>query len=400
MRDWSRALFPASFRGVPFWVEADEERGGRRIVTHEFPMRDEPFNEDLGQKAAFFSVTAYLVSDMADAEAAALAAACRTRGPAVLVLPMHGPLTARCVDFRRARERDRAGYVAYDLEFVREGATVAIASVAYLAQQVFNAVDALAGIIGGTYGGLVDVRGRPDYAVDAAVDAAQEAAATLEVVRTTQPVDPSVSAPARDAIAALYDEAPALITREAGAAPAVAERIFSIARDLGDGLAADAAVGAFREIVDARPAAETPRTDGERAAATNRRVTGLVLRLAALAAMVEATTRRQFDGRRNAITARAELAELIEREQADMTGAPYAALYLASEDMRGRAIDLLSRQIADLAPIVTVSVPRSLPSLWHAWRLYGDPKRAGDLVRRNRVAHPSFMPERFEALGK
>lgn len=82
-----------------------------------------------------------------------------------------------------------------------------------------------------------------------------------------------------------------------------------------------------------------------------------------------------------------------------MTGAAYAALYLASEDMSGRAVDLLSRQIADIAPIVTVTVPRALPSLWHAWRLYGDPTRADDLVRRNRVAHPSFMPERFEALG-
>ncbi|CUA90226.1 Mu-like prophage DNA circulation protein [Chelatococcus sambhunathii] len=399
MRDWSRTLFHASFRGVPFWVEVDEERGGRRIVTHEFPMRDEPFHEDLGEKAAIFSVTAYLASDAADAEAAALASASRARGPAVLVLPMHGPLTARCVDFRRSRERDRAGYVAYELDFVREGATVAIASVAFLAQQVFNAVDALAGIIGGAYAELTDVRRRPDYAVAAAVDAAQDAAATLEVVRTSQPVDPEVSAGARDAIAALHDEAPALIIRAAGAAPEVAERIFAIARNLGDGLPADAAVGAFREIVAIRPFVEPARTDGERAAAQNRSITGLVLRLAALAAMVEATTRRQFDGRRDAITARGELAELIAREQAGMTGAAYAALYLASEDMSGRAVDLLSRQIADIAPIVTVTVPRALPSLWHAWRLYGDPNRADDLVRRNRVVHPSFMPERFEALG-
>ena len=41
----------------------------------------------------------------------------------------------------------------------------------------------------------------------------------------------------------------------------------------------------------------------------------------------------------------------------------------------------------------------SFPSTALAWRLYGDPARAEDLVARNRVATPLFMATNFEALA-
>ena len=41
-----------------------------------------------------------------------------------------------------------------------------------------------------------------------------------------------------------------------------------------------------------------------------------------------------------------------------------------------------------------------MPSLFVAWRLYQDPARVRELVDRNKVPHPSFMPNRFEALSR
>jgi prophage DNA circulation protein len=40
-----------------------------------------------------------------------------------------------------------------------------------------------------------------------------------------------------------------------------------------------------------------------------------------------------------------------------------------------------------------------MPSLYWAWRLYKAPERGTELAARNRVAHPSFIPPEFEALG-
>jgi len=124
-RDWLKTLWNASYKGTPFFVEKDEEDGGRRIVVHQFPMRDDPFLEDLGEDKRGFEVTAYVASDSADTDAGSLVATCATRGAGVLVLPTHGPITVRCLNFARERSKDKHGYIAFSLKFIREGAASA-----------------------------------------------------------------------------------------------------------------------------------------------------------------------------------------------------------------------------------------------------------------------------------
>jgi prophage DNA circulation protein len=63
-------------------------------------------------------------------------------------------------------------------------------------------------------------------------------------------------------------------------------------------------------------------------------------------------------------------------------------------------VDFLSRAILDLAPVISVSANLVMPSLFWAWRLYADPARSTQLVTRNKVIHPSFLPAEFEALAR
>ena len=99
------------------------------------------------------------------------------------------------------------------------------------------------------------------------------------------------------------------------------------------------------------------------------------------------------------MTARAEVAERFDHELEAAGGAANAPLYIAIEGLRGSVVDYLTRLIADLAPVVTVSANRSLPSLWWSWRIYGVADRSAELVARNSVRHPSFMPREFQALA-
>lgn len=144
-RDWAATLWPASFKGVPFWTERDRDRFGKRLVVHEFPGRDDPFIEDLAAKAREFEVTAYFVDDAADAEADAFTAAMLQTGPGILVLPAQGPILARAHIGDRERVRDRAGYFGIVAKFYKEGVSVPVQPVDYLAQLVFDAGDALVG---------------------------------------------------------------------------------------------------------------------------------------------------------------------------------------------------------------------------------------------------------------
>jgi prophage DNA circulation protein len=145
MRDWTATLWPASFKGVPFWVERDHADTGRRVSTTSFPGSDDPFNEDLGRKARYIEITGYFIGDVSDVEMTALEAACDTgSGPGVLVMPAQGPIAARCETIKRDRMRDKMGRFGFEAKFVREGLASPLQPQEFLAQLAFDAVDALA----------------------------------------------------------------------------------------------------------------------------------------------------------------------------------------------------------------------------------------------------------------
>lgn len=148
MRDWEASLWPASYMGVPFWVEKDDEDGGRRLHRVEFPNRDDPYIEDLGAAAVDYTVKAYLAGDTSDTDSTALVQMFVTQGPAPLVLPIQGMLNARLHKYKRQRERDKMGLVSFDLTFMQEGLATAVTSTSFLGQLVFDAGSALASAAG------------------------------------------------------------------------------------------------------------------------------------------------------------------------------------------------------------------------------------------------------------
>jgi prophage DNA circulation protein len=144
-RNWPKDLWPASFKGVPFWIDRDTEEGGRRAAVHEFPHGDNAFIEDMGQRAKSFSVTAYLVGDTSDSDASTLSSTFDSDGAGTLVLPINGPITnCLCKEFVRTRTKDKMGFVAYEAKFWMNGSLVPLVTAPYLAQLTYNAIGTLA----------------------------------------------------------------------------------------------------------------------------------------------------------------------------------------------------------------------------------------------------------------
>jgi len=101
--------------------------------------------------------------------------------------------------------------------------------------------------------------------------------------------------------------------------------------------------------------------------------------------------RRAVEAARRALLDRAE--PILERVAIHLGSAAYDAL---AEVIR-QAASHLSQLALDLAPLVIVDVPRSLPATALAFHLYGDPERAQELVGLNGVSTPLFMPTRVIA---
>ncbi|WP_022722942.1 DNA circularization N-terminal domain-containing protein [Rhodopseudomonas sp. B29] len=402
-RDWLSTLWPASFKGVPFYFEQDKEEGGRDLVVHVFPNRDDPFVEDMGEAPRTFAGSAYVHGDDADQWAATLKSALASRGAGVLVVPYFGPVTVHCQTFERATARDQMGYVAFEIKFVRKGAASAIVSVPLLQTVAFAAADNVAAESAGVLSRSVALVNQPDYVVAAASTPLANAAAMLDVLRQSYPTDPAVSAKVRDDVVRLLGQIDdAFASGAASDVAAAASNYVGTVRALADAMPAASAVRAMSDMVESFTVA--PPTNylsaSQAAAAANEAAASRMVRLAALTAYAEAVLRTVFVARPDGVTARGEVAERFESELLETYGAADAALYVAIERLRGSVIEWLSQTIANLASVVTVESVNIRPSLALAWILYADASRAPELVARNRVRHPSFMPREIEALSR
>lgn len=119
---WKDRLQDASFRGVPFKVEEESSGVGRRVETHEYPNRDKPYTEDLGKVSFRPSLTAYVVGEDCFDQRDRLIEALNKSGPGTLVHPVYGEMNV-CVDgeVRVSTSRSEGRVVRFDLKFVEAG---------------------------------------------------------------------------------------------------------------------------------------------------------------------------------------------------------------------------------------------------------------------------------------
>lgn len=138
-RNWLTAFRDASFRGVPFKVASDGPTRGRRVAVNEISGGDNAVTEDMGRAQTEFRVDAYVAGDDADQAGHALEMACDAYGPSLLVLPMDAGNLVHCVSCRRNRDRDQAGFVAYDLDFVLAGSPGGVTDGLAALRSIFDA---------------------------------------------------------------------------------------------------------------------------------------------------------------------------------------------------------------------------------------------------------------------
>jgi hypothetical protein len=415
-RDWTKSLWPASYTGVFFFFESDEEFGGPTLKLQECPGHDECLGHDDSdtdwvENPRAFEGIAYVTGENIDSQAIAFAEALAARGRGVIVVPVLGPVQVRCESFERRADRDKLGNIAFGIKFVRDGAASASMSVPRLRQAVFDAADGVAAALAGRFPAALTLPDADDCVVFAAVSLAQTIGGSIELVRTTTVVDSDISIQVQAAEAAIIAAAALLIT-PAGvadvdvanllvAAPPLdatypdptamlAAVITATIRLLGCGMAgnADSGADALLELaLDYPPVAlsSTVSANSE-AAAANSAVFVDLARLGALVAWCEGLARRCYASPIEGLDARAAVIERLGYELGHAAGAANMNVYVALRILQGATVQYLTRSSADLAP--TATAPLSLPATWRATWL-GSP--AVDLPLRNETFHPTPM---------
>lgn len=111
----------ASFRGVEFNVTETDHTTGRRVVVHEYPERDTPFTEDMGRAAKSFTVKGFFVGQDYIAKMKALEEKLETRGAGELIHPWLGRLLV-VLHSANVHFSQKLLRVDFDLTFSESGA--------------------------------------------------------------------------------------------------------------------------------------------------------------------------------------------------------------------------------------------------------------------------------------
>lgn len=403
---WRDTITLASWNGIEFDYLRLSGPVGQRVKVAELPFRGDPVTQDLGRRARRGTINGMVSGDNYLQTVAALKKEWEKGGVATFVHPTEGKkkvkLTAPVDPVITTGE---GGMARFTIQYVEVPS------------------DVFGGLGGDTLGPLLANANAARSALNDAVKAGMTVAGFPDFVRGA--VDDLLSGPrgAIDALRTAYGKAQALI----GIIDEIAYEVESFLKVIDDllglpGELASAWQNLMRKVAQLIPSeSSSSRTRGasislravalaraqlstmmevsgptpdkstpsRRRQAANQLAIEALVRGSAAIEIVEALAEVELDSRAQAVQVREMLVEALTQvaEEGGDDG-----VYLALKRLAASATAHFDAVSATLPQTSTFTPTGDTPALVLAHYLYGDAAREQDIVDRNQVAHPGFIP--------
>lgn len=384
---WKDRLQSAKFRNASFYIEASDGDLGRRIALHEYPGRDLPYAEDMGRKSREINLKAYVLgADYMDARDA-LIAALETAGPGTLMHPYRGEMTVAVLSARGPGESTREGGMAwFDIVFIQTDENRYPKVIADTGATVKSKAETAAEAAQTGFSAIFDVAGKASFLADAGLDVVENyldavsaiAARPFSIVSDMHDFTGRVDSLRNQAIDLLYSPAD------------LANAVYVLTDYVGDLITVPYGLTNYNSLfVFGDGFAAIPATTANRMAqAANEEALVALIRQVAVITAVKAVSDMAFDNYTQAIEIRDLLADQLDDVMETASDAVYPALW----DLRGAMVKDLTTRGGTLARLIDYTPKTTLPSLVIAYNLYGDASRENEIVLRNNIRHPGFVP--------
>lgn len=389
-------LRAASFKGVSFSIEETDGEVGRRTVLNEFPYRDIPDGDDMGRAARTFNITALFVGENATEAAQRLIDVLEETGRGTLVHPWHGTHLVQQAGKARIRwPRFVGGRISIQLALVEAGdAADAVRTDidAQLASACDDAQAAADAVLETDF--LGEIEGWLDQAI-ATVDAACAAVESF--------LEPIARAEAQ--LDRLINRVDHIINAPLQVAKRLAARISNVVGKLSNPFSG---LSAWKKLMRGQNPWALPSVGSTRyparvsaiasstvsSTATGRALPAMPNSLAhwvrrtLVIEAVRTLPTATFQTKADVIAARAVVLTAL---QTELHAAP-DALFPALQALRRAAADSIADRLPAALEVATIDSQATLPALVLAYRVNGNIDAADDLVARNGVHHPGFVP--------
>ncbi|UYB71620.1 DNA circularization N-terminal domain-containing protein [Aeromonas veronii] len=416
---WTDRLQPASFRGVAFKVDGDDLQIGRRTVVHEYPGRDTPSVEDMGRETREYAITAYLIGPDFIAERDRLIAALEQVGPGELVSPWYGRMNVVVMGKQRISHSKKDGRMCVvSFTFVESGedewptatplgsSLLAGRSTSLLdrAQSAFASAFGLDGLpewmsmatvehASALLGDVADMLGSADGKMSAAMRLLQGDLGVLMPPPSTAWIFSRRLADVLDAGKGSSSTARSLLSlsnRTATASQTPSARPVGVWPSAAqDKRQSDRLTNSVSELVRVNliassaqavalmPPSSQPTTTPARAPALDSVV------VTPPAEAIDTPTHDELEETRQTIIA------AIDKESERTTD---DGVYQALRDLRRELVSTLRQQQQHASKLVTRTPSDTVPALVLAAEWYDDASRADELIAKNNISHPGFVP--------
>lgn len=384
---WREQLRPASFRSVSFFVASHEATSGRKTVPHEYPFRDDVYVEDLGRRGRRYSVSGYVIGLDYFTARDDLIEALEGSGPGTLVHPYIGNKQVSCDEFSYSEDVTEGGLVRFSMVFRETGEKpLEPRSRIDAPSAVLSSVESATSRVRTAFQTAYNITSQPQFALDSLAGLLGEQGNmlrdTISPVLTTASDLAALSRSVDSFIASAAD----LVRNPLSLVASVADLFDSVRGLGGNRIATDAFVSAARFVpATDPPAATTPIRVQE---ASNQVAINSLFRQSAVLEAARRAPVALYDSYEDAVTTRQSIVTILDAEAQTAPDDVFQALY----DTRAQVIKALPPTDHELSRLITVTPPVTVPSIVLAYDFYEDSDRETDIVRRNNIRHPGFVP--------
>ena len=391
---WLSGYLQGSFREVPFFVNRVQNQGGRRLQSHTFPERDDIYHEDLGRGERVFTLSAYIVGDDYFQHRENLIQALESEGPGKLVHPYRGIFQVAVASFSETESTAEGRIARFDITFKEQKVVELTTEVRNTKSEVRTAKFSLLSSVQEAFENAYDISQVPVSAVQDALAAIDTG---LEVVVTAKKVVSSVADFQRE-ISNLEGKKIQLVQDATGLAESFQD-IIEFGTDFEGTIfratESNAAEQVREQVNIARseevPVTNTPPEIYNAPDYPAKQIQTLMNRqaIASAVGLVPVVPLSTID---EAQLLRKQLFDVLDGilEDVNTTDGVFAAV----KDAKKAVSDELDRRILDLSKVVTWDLVETENSLKLSNEIYGEIEKEQEIIDRNDIGHPMFIPAR------
>lgn len=399
-----KTLRPCSFQGIPFFFSSITDEGGRRLFITDLPFQEKAYIQDMGKNNQRLNVSFYVTGDdrenlhkSAKEQADLLKEALNRQGTGLLELA-YFPDRLKVIAGEYTARYQGESRVDFDCEFIVTEEISPIITITQRLEKSNNLIDIffqalyrdinrITNFKNKVFGG-VEFLLSVNYALETWKFTLQDFLGFIEDLlnHITLAFDDD-----RQRISFTIKKLKKNETLEF-------EPYFEVLRDIATAQKLGNPIYGFEEALQYQPVTITypNRSKTLQQSALNETTLSHAFKQALIASYAVSLGQQEFKTRQQAIYHRAFLSDELDKEYQHILGESFDDL----TNVTNNASSYITNRISDLVPVVTVEGhTKELPATWWSYRLYGNLNYVQDLINRNNVADPSFMPLSFKAVA-